>query len=272
MKKIASIPYLGKARNAEHYHLQEQFMAIVTTAFAVDFKINGFRTNYEELFKKEDALYLQSTAYADTKIVEEKDVVRDTRYRYIDLTVQGKLLSLAPSDQKSAERISFVMSSFVGCSSKPYAENTAMVSDLAKKLQSDEYAADVAALGLTEAVAAMKTANDEFEAVYSKRADQKLIRENSEKLKKVRPEVDKAFRLLADAINALYLVAETIDHDEAKAAEIGAVIDALNARILQFSETLSRRGVGAKAKFDPETPPDLNPDQGGGEEERPGEL
>ena len=268
MKKISSIPYLGKARNAEHYHLQEQFVAIITAAFAAKFKISGFRGNYEKLFTKEDELYLQSLAYADTKTIEEKDAVRDARYRYVDLTVQSKLLSLVASDKEAAEKIAFVMSGYIGVSSKPYAENTAMVSDLVKKLQSDEYAAAVATLGLTEAVSALKAANDDFETVYSHRADLKLVRENSDKLKQLRPDVDEAFRMLAEAVNALFLVAESIEHDVDKAAEIGTVIDAVNARILQFTETLSRRGVGAKAKFAPETPPSLNP----GEGERPGEL
>lgn len=270
MKKIVLIPYLGKSRNAEHYHLQERLLTAIPSAFAEKFKISGFRDNYEKLFVKEDELYLQSLAYADTKTIEEKDAFRDQRLRHVDLKLQGGLLSLVDAEIEAAKKINFVMAPYRGAASKPFAENTAMVSDLVKKLQSDEYAADVAALGLAAAVSALKTANDDFETVYSHRADQKLVRENSDKLKAVRPQVDEAFSLLAEAVNALFLVADTIEHDAAKAAEIGAVIDAANAQILQFSETLSRRGVGAKAKLDPETPPDLNP--GGGEEERPGEL
>lgn len=269
-KKITEIKYLTQSRNAEHYHLQEQLVAAVTAAFAAKFKISGYRDSYEKLFKKEDELYLQSAGYADTKVVEEKDAFRDRRFRHVDLTIQSGLLSLTEAEAEAAEKLDFVMTPYRGAPSKPFAENTALVSDLVKKLQSDEYAAAVAALGLTEAVATLKTANDDFEVVYSRRADQKLVRETGDKLKAVRPQVDAAFRQLAEAVNALFLVAESIEHDADKAAEIGAVIDAVNAQILQFSETLFRRGVGRKATISPETPPDLNP--GGGDEERPGEL
>lgn len=270
-KKINEIRYLTQARNAEHYGLQERLLAIITAAFAVKFKISGFRDNYDKLFTKEDELYLQSVAYADTKTIEEKDAFRDQRLRYVELKVQSGLLSLVTAEAEAAKTLDFVMNPYRGASSKPFSENTAMVSDLVKKLQSSEYAPAVEVLGLTAAVAALKTANDDFEVVYSHRADQKLVRETSDKLKAVRPQVDTAFRQLAEAVSALFLVAESIEHDAAKAAEIGAVIDAVNAQILQFSETLSRRGVGGKATISPETPPDLNPDTGGGEE-RPGEL
>ena len=46
--------------------------------------------------------------------------------------------------------------------------------------------------------------------------------------------------------------------------EIGAVIDAVNAEIVQFSETLSRRGVGKKAKVEPDDKPIIPPEEGGG--------
>lgn len=120
-------------------------------------------------------------------------------------------------------------------------------------LQSDEYAGYVEKLGLTGAVADLKKANDDFKAVYSRRATEKLTREVGDKLKELRPQVDAS-----------------------KAAEIGVVIDAVNAEILQFSQTLSRRGVGSKTKIEddrPIIPPDEGGNEpgggGGGEDDRP---
>lgn len=271
-KKITEIRYLSHARNAEHYHLHEQLVAVIPAEFATKYKIGGFRDNYVGLFAKEDELYLQGLAYADTKVVEAKDAFRDQRTRHVFLKVEDGLLSLVEEEVEAAKKLDFMMAPYRNASSKPFAENSALISDLVKKLQSSEYAPLVEKLGMTAIVAALKTANDDFEAVYSRRADLKLVRETSDKLKAIRRQVNEAFRLLAEAISALYIVAESIEHDAAKAAEVGTVIDAANAQILQFSQTLSRRGVGGKAKLDPETPPDLNPGGGGGEEERPGEL
>ena len=48
-------------------------------------KTSGFRDNYVSLFEKEDALYLQGVAYADTKEIEVKDAFRDQRTRHVFL-------------------------------------------------------------------------------------------------------------------------------------------------------------------------------------------
>lgn len=273
MKKILEIKYLAQSRNGEHYHLQEQLLGAIPAAFATQYNVSGFRDNYAVLFEKEDKAFLESQALADTKLLETKDAVRDERLRYLELMVQTKQLSLTPTEKEAAEKMAFLMKPYKGVSGKPFAENTAMVSDLVKKLQADANTAVVQALGLTEAVAALKTANNDFEETYTHRADEKQVRANLDSLKLIRPEVDEAFRLLSEAINALYLVAEMIEHNSSKASAIGAIIDAANAQILQFSETLSRRGAGAKAKLNPDTPSDINPgESSGGGMDRPDEI
>lgn len=270
MKKITDISYLTQARNAEHYNLHTQLLKAIPADFASTYKVTALRDTYAGLFAKEDESYLQSLGYADTKEIEAKDAVRDQRFRFVDLTVQTKLLSMTDAEVKAAEKVSFAMKPYAGAASKPFSENTAMVEDLVKKLQSAEYSSYVQTLGLTDAVVALKTANDDFVAVYSRRADEKRVRNVSDNLKTIRPQVDDAARKLFEAINALYLVSEMIENDQAKITAIGGVIDAVNAEILQFSETLSRRGVGKKAKIDPDDKPLIPPEEGGGgEDDRP---
>ena len=271
MKKITDISYLAQARNAEHYNLQTQLLRVISSDFATTYKLTALRDIYAGLFAKEDESYLQSLGYADTKEIEAKDTVRDQRFRYLTLSVQTKSLSTTEAEVVAAEKVAFAMKPYTGAASKPFSENTAMVEDLVKKLQTTEYTSYVQTLGLTEAVAALKTANDDFVAVYSRRADEKRIRNVSNNLKTIRPQVDEAARKLFEAINAIYLVSEMIEKDAAKIAATGAVIDAVNAEILQFSETLSRRGVGSKAKVDPDDKPLIPPEEGGddGEDDRP---
>lgn len=271
MKKISPITYLKSARNAEHYHLQKSFLTAITSDFATKYSVSGFRDNYSGLFQKEDEAYLQSQAFADTQVIDEKDVVRDQRYKLVDLTVQSGLYSLTPAEVEAAKKLAFAMKPYTGASSKPHAENTAMVDDMVQKLQSADYTSAVQALKLADAITALKTANDDFEQSFSRRADEKLLRNNADNLKAIRPQVDSAFGQLAEAISALYLVNELIEHNATKAAEIGTVIDAVNAQIVQFSETLSRRGAGSKAKIDNDKP-NVNPPGGGGSGEKPDDL
>lgn len=269
MKKIPAITYLPRARNAEHYNLQEALLKAVSAQFATKYKLDSLRNAYQTLFEKEDSIFLQTRAFADTKELSAKDAVRDRYLRLFKATLLSKELGLSEDDAAAASRISYAFDPYTDAAARPDAENTAMVSDMVKKLQSDTYAADLTKLGLTEIVAALKKANDEFAESYSHRADEKRIRTMNENLIEIRPLVDEAARKLFEAINALYLVNDAIEKDVAKSAEIGAVMDAVNAQIVQFAETLSRRGVGKKAKVDPDDKPDITdptptpPDQGG---------
>ena len=270
-KKITNIKYVARARNAEHYHLQEQILAIITEAFATKFNITSVYTSYASAFQKEDEAYLQSVAYADTKQIEAKNDERTGGLRYLQLGIQSKQFSPVADEKEAAESLLFMMKPYWNASLKPYTETSAMITDLVKKLQSDEWSEKITTLGLTDAVTNLKTLNEEFITVYSHRADEKLVRQTSDSLKTARPQVDKAFRDLADAVNAIYLVAETIEKDSSKVEEIGAVIDAVNAQILQFSETLSRRGAGSKTDFPTEEPSGEEPGEEGEEEEPSGE-
>lgn len=265
MKQIPKINYLTQARNAEHYNLYLQTLKIITADFATNYKLTVLRNACAAAFDAEDDAYLQSRAFADTKEIDEKDAVRDKRFRFIFLTTESKELSLVEAEAQAAMKVAFAIAPYTGAASKPFAENTAMVEDMVKKLQSAEYASYVQTLGLTDAVVALKTANDDFVNSFSRRADEKRVRSVSDNLKKLRPVTDEAARKLFDAINALYLVNELVDKDQAKETAIGAVIDAVNAEIVQFSETLSRRGVGKKAKVEPDDKPIIPPEEGGGE-------
>ncbi|WP_455638780.1 DUF6261 family protein [Parabacteroides sp.] len=265
MKQISKINYLTQARNAEHYNLYTQVLNIITPVFCTKYKLTAQRDALAAAFDAEDEAYLQSRSFADTKEIEEKDAVRDKRFRFITLTTDSKALSLVPAEAEAAAKVAFAIDPYKGAASKPFSENTAMVIDMVKKLQSADYAPHVQTLGLTDAVVALKTANDDFVTAFSRRADEKRVRSVSDNLKKLRPMTDEAAGKLFEAINALFLVNELIEKDTAKSTEIGAVIDAVNAEIVQFSETLSRRGVGSKVKIEPDDKPLLPPDEGGGD-------
>lgn len=265
MKKITEIYNLKSARNAEHYNLQEAFLKAVGDGFATKYKLNELRADFASLFEKEDQIYLQSQAFADTNDLSAADAKRDRLFRLVKLTVESKELSLTEAEANAADKVAFGMKPYKAAANKPDAENTAMVADLVKKLQSDDYAGYIETLGLKAAVEELKKANEEFAVLYSHRADEKRVRSVTENLLQIRPKVDEAARKLFESINAVYLVSEVIEKDQTKMQEIGTVIDAVNAEIVQFSETLSRRGVGKKAKVDPDDKPIIPPEEGGGD-------
>ena len=246
MKVISEIRNLARARNAEHYWLQEAVLRAVTAEFATKHGISVPFEAYRKAFESEDAIYMQTREFEDTKSLAEKDAERDKLFRFVRLTVQSKKLSLVAEEVTAAEKIEYILKPYGLMSTKPNAENTAMVSDFVKKLQSDDYSQYVATLGLTDAVEALKTVNGMFSSLYSRRADEKRVRIVTESFQNIRRKVDIALADLRTAINAIYTVNALVEKSEEKEAEIGAVIDAMNAEILQFAEMLSRRGVGKK--------------------------
>ena len=236
---------LNNARNAEHYQFHSDVLSIVTVEVATAQKIEGLRSEYAALFDKENTAFIQNRAYESTKEVEAKDRVRDELFLYIKQTVDSNLYCPVATKKAAAEKLSFAMKPYRSANSKAFAENTAQVTNLVADFQSETYAEYVELLGLTDAVEQLKTANNEFNAIYMGRSGEKLVRASTENMKSIRPKVDNAFRSLSSAINALYQVNSLITRSDATETELGGLIDGVNGLIVQLHQTLSLRGAGS---------------------------
>ena len=236
---------LNNARNAEHYQFHSDVLSIVTVEVATAQKIEGLRSEYAALFDKENTAFIQNRAYESTKEVEAKDRVRDELFLYVKQTVDSNLYCPVATKKAAAEKLSFAMKPYRSANSKAFAENTAQVTNLVADFQSETYAEYVELLGLTDAVEQLKTANNEFNAIYMGRSGEKLVRASTENMKSIRPKVDTAYRSLASAINALYQVNSLVTRSESIEAELGSLIDGVNGLIVQLHQTLSLRGAGS---------------------------
>ena len=236
---------LNNARNAEHYQFHSDVLSIVTVEVATVQKIEGLRSEYAALFDKENTAFIQNRAYESTKEVEAKDRVRDELFLYVKQTVDSNLYCPVATKRAAAEKLSFAMKPYRSANSKAFAENTAQVTNLVADFQSETYAEYVELLGLTDAVDQLKTANNEFNAIYMGRSGEKLVRASTENMKSIRPKVDTAYRSLASAINALYQVNSLVTRSESTEAELGSLIDSVNGLIVQLHQTLSLRGAGS---------------------------
>jgi len=241
MKQINEATKLAQSRNGEQIQFHKNVLDVVTEEFAAAQKIDALRTSYKELYDKEDAAFIQSRALAGTADVEAKDAVRDELMRYVCSIIDAKQLSPVANEKAAAKRLRVKIAPYWRANIKPYAENTALVANMVKDMQSTDYAADTAAIGLTDIVAQLKTANDDFNAVYTGRSSEKEQRELTEKMKQIRPQVDEAYRAVAAAINSLYNVNANITHDAAAETALAEVIDKVNGLILQLDETVGIR-------------------------------
>lgn len=277
MKVLNEIKYLARSHNAEHWYLYDRLLALLSTEFITKFKLAFFTDKLKTQFAREDEAYSAITKSVSTAEIADKDKARDSGLRRVDLGVQYGLYSDVPDEVEAAKRCMLVLDAHRGASEKSYAENTAEVADVVARFQSEEYASDIARLNLTEAVASLKQLNDAFNEAYTNRKPEQYARSTGDKMEVVRGEVDAAYADVADAINAIYIVAAYLEPVPDDAAEIKAVADAMNAEIYQFSLTLSRRGVGTVTEpteptepSDPGEPTDPEEPEGGDEGGTPG--
>lgn len=274
MKQVETIKYAGLSRNAEHYQLFSGLLAAVTEEFATTYKLTPFRTAFATSFAKENEAYLQNQAYEGTKTVEKANETCDRRFRLLERNVEVGELSDEPAEVEAAERIAYAMKPYKGAPSKPHAENIAMVKDLVEVLESDKYAADVETLGLTSVLVSLKQSVVDFETAYAARAGERLARTSMDGMKTIRPVVEQDFANLAALITALYLVAAHVDNDAERAAALEAIVDQMNALILDYHKKLARRGIGSSLQTvaeDPEGEGSGTEGAGEGEEETPEE-
>ncbi len=276
MKVLNEIKYLARSHNAEHWYLYDRLLALLSTEFITKFKLAFFTDKLKTQFAREDEAYSAITKSVSTAEIADKDKARDSGLRRVDLGVQYGLYSDVPDEVEAAKRCMLVLDAHRGASEKSYAENTAEVADVVARFQSEEYASDIARLNLTEAVASLKQLNDAFNEAYTNRKPEQYARSTGDKMEVVRGEVDAAYADVADAINAIYIVAAYLEPVPDDAAEIKAVADAMNAEIYQFGLTLARRGVGTVTEptepTDPEPsdPTDPTDPEGGDEGGTPG--
>ena len=273
MKVLNEIKYLARSHNAEHWYLYDRLLALLSTEFITKFKLAFFTDKLKTQFAREDEAYSAITKSVSTAEIADKDKARDSGLRRVDLGVQYGLYSDVPDEVEAAKRCMLVLDAHRGASEKSYAENTAEVADVVARFQSEEYASDIARLNLTEAVASLKQLNDAFNEAYTNRKPEQYARSTGDKMEVVRGEVDAAYADVADAINAIYIVAAYLEPVPDDAAEIKAMADAMNAEIYQFSLTLARRGVGTVTEpteptdpepSDPTDPTDPEGGDGGG--------
>lgn len=244
MQVINKVTYLSMARDGEHWFLYNGLAGLLTQEFSTKYNLDVFYKPFTAAFADEGASYSAVTKSASTELVAEADKRRDNGLRRLDLGVQYALYSDEAAVSEAARRCMVILDRHRGASNLSYAENTAAVADVVEQLQSETYAADIATLGLTDTVAALKQLNDTFQEAYMSRIPERYARSNRESMRSVRTRVDATFADLADAINAIYIVAAYLEPNADNAAEIKAMADAVNGAIYQFQLTLARRGVG----------------------------
>jgi hypothetical protein len=96
-------------------------------------------------------------------------------------------------------------------------------------------------LDLLRPLELLKAANDSFHSLYHERSLKRHQRSMKDKLKQLRPQVDQAFFEVVKFINAVYLVSHEITKEQQIIAELGDIIDKINAYTAEMLEAITER-------------------------------
>ncbi len=251
MKKIKENFYFRAARNAEHYNLHRDILDVVTAEIAAEFGFTIVHSPYLEYFGTEHVSFMKNRRYEDTYLVVQKHGNREAIFNYLltSTSVAQNLPMTAVAE--AARRVYFLLEPHRNLARLNYASATASLAKLLTELKNEGYAADLEILGMTGTVESLYQENEEFRTTYNKRSDEGLVRYNAEKMSSIRLKVDDAARACFEMINALYLLAYMNGNTETMAA-LGAIIDRINALMLELQKTLSRSGVAGKPEGEEE--------------------
>ena len=109
----------------------------------------------------------QNQAYAKTKEIEECDRKRDDLFVFVRQTIDSGLYHPVSEKRAAAERLLFALKPYRMANQQPFAENTALVTNMTQDMLGKDYIDDVRLLDLEGPIKLLDEANNEFNTLYS---------------------------------------------------------------------------------------------------------
>ena len=218
-----------------------------------------FGTFQARLQDYDDSL-VKITKSVFTAEMANMDKTRDERETGLLDQIRVAATHFDEAKRAAGQRLMVVADRFRNTTRMSFNDQTGMVTNLIQKLRSDEFAADVTTLGLTEWVDELEAVNDRCAELADERRKETGARNATLKAKDTRPAFEAAYDALVERLNALALV-----NGEEKYAEL---FRWWNAMIDEYRVAISLRGgkgTGGKTEGgDSDQPtPEPNPDDEG---------
>lgn len=206
--------------------------------------LNVFWNVYHTLFQKEDLIYKRNLKSEQTEAIQEADNKRDEVFVNLKASVSLSLRIGTADEKVAAKALTFIIDSYKDADKQSQVKNTVLRTNLLQELEKPENAAHTETLHLENLVAELGEWNTKFQEAFRERSDEQHEQLEEGTMRSVRPQVDKAFRSFADAVNLQFQANKAGDKDDGIRQTLTQVIDSLNANIETFEHALSRRGAG----------------------------
>lgn len=243
MENIKEIkkPSFRLVRDAEHYHYHENVLKAITVQIAKEYKMEDLRLLYEKLFKREENVFMRNRAFEETKDIQAADKKRDELFCFIKRTIELMRYNPDPQIKAHWNVLDNGLNPYRNAHRKSFLENTTMITLFIEEMSKEQYAEALKALDLVKIFDLLGDANKKCEDLYNERLNSKQKREGEDKMRDVRPEVDKVFFNIIKFINAVYLVSVKITKEDQVLKEIGDIIDKINVHTKGLMSNIKER-------------------------------
>jgi hypothetical protein len=221
-------------RNGDHFEFYREITKLVTS----------FEDNLGDLirlwiiliqtFEKEDKIFKRNLKAPETEEANKIDRERMKVFQLIKLRVRATFYDIPPDEHADAVALDFLLKNYKEIPTATLTEASALIVNLVQDLRRPRYATHVATLGLTGTVDRLEAVNEAFEAIYVQREHNvgNALRQGN--MKRIRPQVDKAFSHFIEGLEIFYNIAR-LNGNTTGIATCGAIIDGINNIIHQYN-------------------------------------
>ena len=230
---------LYKLRMHEHFQFETDFKGLVEQYTPDVLKIEALFNNlYLPLYDDEDVVIMKikKSAYTETRQLVDK--ARDNSYRGIAQIVRTNKKHFDETISTTAKQLDAVIKTFGEIPKMPLQEKTSAIDNLMEEFEGN-YADHVNILGINDWVEQLKTNNDTYSQLVKDTVEEEAGKTQLQ-LKRVRAEIDEAYRKIIARLEALILI-------EGESRYTGFV-QRLNIILEKLANTLAQRQGIAKAK------------------------
>ena len=259
MKEVFKNFNFRGALNAEHYQVHGDLLNAISEELASSLNLSDLRDRYVSLYDEENSCFYLSRANEWTEKIQETHKLRLQQFSYVLKCIDSGLYTGEEAKGQAAQALLFPIKHYRPVKRMRLAAVSGTLRDFIERMREADCAPHIETLKLTAAIDQLERLNNAFITVYNTRSAQFLGRATSRSMKTVRPLVDKAFKELAGAINALYQANELTEKSAEKERQLGAIIDEMNAILYQLQLTLSRVKAGTKPNPGEESKPTTPP-------------
>lgn len=242
------------ARNAQHVYFMEEILGAIPESIAVELGFNEPRAKLAHFFQMEKACFNRQRRFIQTDDMLEADKHRNTVYLfYKKITKVYRDYGTDAEKKEAARKVYFLFQETGWATRLDDMSKSAVFSALARDLQKEPYASALQLLGLEKASKELNDANQTYLSLVANRTAQVHSRYIASNMKEERPRVDRAFDLLAQSINAVYLTNELQTKNAEARMALLRIIKDVNRILLAFRRTIRLNLRGGKEDEETDT-------------------